>query len=123
MKTLFYIQDIYPLFDLQKANLFEDQKTMPDAIPKFSVAEIMQKFDNIGSLTNKELQDFVLENFDIPNPSPPPAYNIRHQLSIEAHIEKLWEELTPINSRPKGSLLTLPKSYIVPGGRFLEFFY
>ena len=44
-------------------------------------------------------------------------------LPITEHIEKLWDELTHTASENEGTLLKLPKPYIVPGGRFNEFFY
>ena len=43
--------------------------------------------------------------------------------TIEEHIESLWPVLTRQPDVPKGSLIPLPHSYIVPGGRFGEIYY
>ncbi len=45
--------------------------------------------------------------------------------ALAAHIDGLWDQLTrdtPV-APPYGSLLPLPKPYVVPGGRFREIYY
>jgi alpha,alpha-trehalase len=45
--------------------------------------------------------------------------------TLRAHIEGLWPVLTRTTDTvdPRGSLLPLPKPYVVPGGRFREVYY
>ena len=46
MKTQLYIQDIQVLFDdIQRSKIFDDQKTMTDALPLFDIAEINAKYN------------------------------------------------------------------------------
>ncbi len=124
MKDPLYIQELSPLFEaVQQAIIFEDQKTMADAVPKFSTIDIMYKFNTLERYTKEELKTFVLTNFDIKPAIEPTDFVSEFQLPIEEHIEKLWDELTRTSAHYKGTLLTLPYPYIVPGGRFDEFFY
>lgn len=40
MKTQLYIQDIQVLFDdIQRSKIFDDQKTMTDALPLFDIGQ------------------------------------------------------------------------------------
>ncbi|MGH2646631.1 MAG: alpha,alpha-trehalase TreF, partial [Ginsengibacter sp.] len=43
--------------------------------------------------------------------------------SIEEHLELLWDVLTRKPEESNDSLIALPHSYIVPGGRFREIYY
>jgi len=117
-----YIQDIQSLFDeVQRSKIFEDQKTMTDAVPLFQISEINEKYENEKNAENFDLKSFVTANFDFLENQI--KINTEPQLPIEQHIEKLWDQLTRTASEEKGTLLKLPKPYIVPGGRFNEFFY
>jgi len=94
---------------------------MTDAVPLFSVAEINSKYENEKNAEGFDLKQFVLSNFDFLGTK---ISIIREtQLPIDEHIEKLWDELTRTAYEEKGTLLKLPKPYVVPGGRFNEFFY
>ena len=122
MKTQLYIQDIQVLFeDIQRSKIFEDQKTMTDALPLFDISEINEKYHQQKEEKNFDLKSFVLSNFDFLGTKT--VINRPEQLPIEDHIEKLWDELTRTATEEKGTLIKLPKPYIVPGGRFNEFFY
>ena len=122
MSTQLYIKDIQVLFDdIQRSKIFEDQKTMTDALPLFPVSEINEKYENEKINESFDLKAFVLGNFDFFG-----AKTVIHRTEkfpIEEHIEKLWDELTRTSYEEKGTLMKLPKSYVVPGGRFNEFFY
>lgn len=122
MNNPLYINEIQTLFDdVQRSQIFEDQKTMTDAVPLFSVAEINSKYENEKNAEGFDLKQFVLSNFDFLGTK---ISIIREtQLPIDEHIEKLWDELTRTAYEEKGTLLKLPKPYVVPGGRFNEFFY
>ncbi|SFI17201.1 alpha,alpha-trehalase TreF [Halpernia frigidisoli] len=122
MQTNFHTEAIFELFDaVQTAELFADQKTFCDAIPKFEVEIINQKFSTEKNLKNFDLKDFVNANFDFKNEDL--LVEIVENLPIEKHIDQLWKVLTREAKDNKSSLLALPKPYIVPGGRFNEFFY
>lgn len=122
MNTPLYITEMQILFeDIQKAQIFSDQKTMTDAEPLFSISEINQKYEKAKNQPYFNLKNFVLNNFHFPQHSSPSIE--KQRLPIKTHIEKLWDVLTLSAPENKGTLLQLPKSYIVPGGRFNEFFY
>ncbi|ASW75998.1 trehalase [Chryseobacterium piperi] len=122
MNTQLYIKDIQTLFDdVQRSQIFEDQKMMTDAVPLFSVSEINKKYENEKGSGGFDLKTFVLDHFDFLGAKI--SIQREDHLPIRQHIEKLWDELTRTSYQAKGTLLQLPKPYIVPGGRFNEFFY
>ncbi|MCQ9636060.1 trehalase [Chryseobacterium sp. WG23] len=122
MSNQLYIKEIQTLFDeVQKAKIFEDQKMMTDAVPLFLINEINKKYEEAKKAEDFILKDFVMAHFDFLGAKI--SVQREHHLPIEEHIEKLWDELTRTAYEEKGTLLKLPKPYIVPGGRFNEFFY
>lgn len=122
MNNQLYINEIQTLFDeVQRSQIFEDQKTMTDAVPLFSVAEINSKYENEKNAEGFDLKQFVLFHFDFLGTKI--SITRERLLPIDEHIEKLWDELTRTAYEEKGTLLKLPKPYVVPGGRFNEFFY
>jgi len=122
MNQQLYIQEIQSLFDdVQRSKIFDDQKTMPDAVPLFPISEINANYEVAKQLENFDLKKFVMSHFDFLGTKI--SIERDHHLPIEEHIEKLWDELTRTAYEEKGTLLKLPKPYIVPGGRFNEFFY
>lgn len=124
MKDQFYINDSYDLFQaVQEARIFEDQKTFVDAVPLFSITEINKKYQLESTENGFDLKQFVLDNFKIPVSLTVNSESNEMQLPIEDHIEKLWDDLVRTAPDNKGTLLKLPRPYIVPGGRFNEFFY
>lgn len=122
MNNQLYINEIQNLFDdVQRSEIFEDQKMMTDAVPLFPVAEINAKYEESKETEGFDLKDFVMAHFDFLGAKV--FIQKQDHLPIEGHIEKLWDELTRTAYKEKGTLLKLPKPYIVPGGRFNEFFY
>lgn len=122
MQPNLYIEEIFDLFDaVQKSKIFEDQKDMADAIPLFSISVINENYESQKDNKGFDLKEFVLKHFKFDQPES--SIQREDQLPIEDHIEKLWDELTRTAYEEKGTLLKLPKPYIVPGGRFNEFFY
>ncbi|MCJ7933201.1 MAG: trehalase [Chryseobacterium sp.] len=122
MSTQFYIHDIQSLFDdVQKSKIFEDQKMMTDAVPLFPIGEINAKYTKEKETDGFDLKNFVMTHFDFLGARV--SVQRAEHLPIAEHIEKLWDELTRTAYEEKGTLLKLPKPYIVPGGRFNEFFY
>ncbi len=124
MKNYIDIKDFYNLFEaVQQAEIFEDQKTMVDAIPLFPIAEIETKYEEEKNHIDFDLKDFVLRNFFLEKLSEKGNEISANKLPIKEHIKKLWNQLTKTAYEERGTLLGLPKPYIVPGGRFIEFFY
>jgi len=122
MRPNLYIEEIFDLFDaVQKSKIFEDQKDMADAIPMFSLSEINENYELEKDNEGFDLKEFVLKHFKFDQKTE--SIQERDNLPINEHIEKLWDELTRTADVEKGTLLKLPKPYIVPGGRFNEFFY
>lgn len=109
---------------VQGAQIYADGKAFPDAIPKASPADILELYHAERPDSQAALERFVAAHFTLPSevqaaPSPP------DRVSIVAHIDGLWDVLTrtTLNAPPYSSLLTLPKPYVVPGGRFRELYY
>jgi alpha,alpha-trehalase len=113
-----------PLFArVQMAALFKDGKAFPDAVPKAPPPVILRRYRAAAPRSRAALLRFVERNFSLPAPArTPPALP---EKSLEAHIASLWPVLTrqPAVPPPYSSLLYVPKPYVVPGGRFREFYY
>lgn len=118
--------------EVQLKGIFADSKTFADAIPLFSATEIMKKYEaekkklNVNSEKKKngfDLEKFVRQNFKIPEIKES-NFKSDPNLPVEQHIANLWKVLTRKPEINKdGSLLSLSKNYVVPGGRFGEIYY
>jgi alpha,alpha-trehalase len=109
--------------DVQLGAIFPDSKTFVDCTPKFSTDEILEKYQTQKEVENFDLKNFVLENFDLPKQFST-NFKSDKTRSPKEHITALWPILTrQADSITIGSLLALPKPYIVPGGRFGEIYY
>ncbi len=112
-----------PLFvRVQMDAIFPDGMTFVDAVPKAAPSVILRRYRKHYPRTRAALRRFVEQNFTLPAPDRtrvPPAPTLR------AHIALLWPLLTRPATVPPlySSLLYVPKPYIVPGGRFREFYY
>ncbi|WKW36170.1 alpha,alpha-trehalase [Enterobacter mori] len=114
-----------PLFsDVQSAKLFPDQKTFADAVPKSDPLTILADYRMQRKQSGFDLRHFVDVNFTLPGEGekyvPPSGQSLRE------HIDGLWPVLTRTTDKASSkwdSLLPLPKSYVVPGGRFREVYY
>lgn len=123
MEMVFKIEEVLNLFDqVQREEIFDDQKKMADAIPIYEIDSIKRKYEQDREKKDFNLKTFVLENFEFLEEKIEIQANPK-KLSIEVHIENLWEKLTKKCTENEGSLIALPNPYIVPGGRFSEFFY
>jgi alpha,alpha-trehalase len=119
---LFYIEDLQELFsDVQTRRIFADQKVFPDCLPRFSALEILHKYRKQQYEPGFDLLKFVKENFILP-----PIDELGNAVQEEdpaTHIQKLWDKLTRKTEAEFSSLIQLPQKFVVPGGRFREFFY
>lgn len=109
--------------DVEMAHLFPDSKTFADAAPKVDLNDIMNRYEREGSLSGDKLKAFVEENFTLPATQSTDYQSDRGQ-DLGEHLKSLWPILTrqPEPQQP-GSLIALPKPYVVPGGRFREIYY
>ncbi|MFK7922836.1 MAG: alpha,alpha-trehalase TreF [Bacteroidia bacterium] len=118
-------QDLYPIaFDaVQMAGIFPDSKTFVDYIPKRSPQEIEAAYLLIKDSAEVDLMAFVKENFDPPRVFKP-NFTTDTSMAVADHLERLWPVLTrQPDTLTRGSLISLPEPYIVPGGRFREVYY
>jgi alpha,alpha-trehalase len=115
-------QDLFTA--VQAAAVFPDSKTFADAVPRASPRLILRRFHAQRPQTRQDLRLFVDRNFVIPAPSAP-ADPIAAGLPLGAHIDQLWVRLTrdTMTVPPFSSALSLPRPYVVPGGRFRELYY
>ena len=113
-----------PLFvQVQMDALYPDGKTFVDAVPKAPPVVIMRRYNAARPRSRASLLRFVNHNFAVPTEAgTPPA---QQDKSLEGHIARLWPLLTrqPAVPPPYSSLLYVPRPYVVPGGRFREFYY
>lgn len=118
--------------DVQMQRIFPDNKTFVDAIPKASPQEILKAYDKSKNNKNFSLSDFVKKYFIIRTQSEAVVSADNgtkspngQQEDINTHISVLWDKLKrePDADIEGSSLLPLPFSYIVPGGRFQEIYY
>lgn len=111
------------LFQLvQLRQIFPDEKTFVDCVPKRSIEEITTNYEKEKTLTGFDLKRFVLENFELPVPHSN-NYTSDPDKTVEENIERLWTVLTRQPGKTEGTIISLPYAYIVPGGRFGEIYY
>jgi alpha,alpha-trehalase len=109
---------------VQKSRIFADSKTFPDCAPKQDPLDILIHYRRVKHQPGFDLRQFVEEHFWLPD-NRTDDYVSDPRRSLKEHIDNLWPVLTrePQDHIPWSSLLALPQSYIVPGGRFSETYY
>lgn len=118
------IFELSPLFeDVQMQQVFEDGKTFVDCIPKQAAELILAKYQQQRSQPGFDLRSFVTTHFDLPHVFAS-DYHTDVLQDVKEHVHSLWQVLTrKPDAEQKGSLIPLPNTYIVPGGRFGEVYY
>jgi alpha,alpha-trehalase len=108
--------------EVQLKRAMGDNKTFVDMVPNHTPSVILQKYNQQKPADSASLRAFVMENFYLP---PTPKTTLKESVSLDKHLESLWDVLLRKSDEKKqtGSLLPLPKPYIVPGGRFREIYY
>jgi alpha,alpha-trehalase len=117
--------DLGPLFhDVQMSGIFPDSKTFVDARPLLAPADIVARYETARHAAGFNLRTFVEQNFALPRPVAE-GFHTDPTRTMEQHIEALWPVLTrpPDSADARSSLIPLPNSYVVPGGRFREVYY
>ncbi|USI74890.1 alpha,alpha-trehalase TreF [Sphingomonas morindae] len=114
-------EDLYgPLFRaVELARVFPDSKTFADMIPNAAPADIMAAYRAERPAGRDALAAFVARFFVQAEARPAQA------LPLRAHIQSLWAILSkpPLATKAGSSALALPYAYVVPGGRYQEFYY
>jgi len=111
--------------DVQNQRIYADGKTFVDLVPKKRINSIQEEYKLLKKDPLFDLREFVGRHFydlstTIHRKDP---YVVNEADTIEEHISKLWPHLERRNRIDRGSLVALPHTYIVPGGRFSEQFY
>jgi alpha,alpha-trehalase len=108
---------------IQMQQVFEDSKTFVDCIPKYDPDTILEKYYREKKYPDFDLNKFVAQHFFKPC-TPSTDYLSDTAMSTKEHVEKLWPLLTRVpDTILNSSLIPLPFSYVVPGGRFREIYY
>jgi alpha,alpha-trehalase len=128
---------------VQNARIFNDSKTFVDMPLKYNVDVVLKSFAKINSSNASELRQFVDEYFYPPGSDLvewiPPDWNespqfLSHIVDMEYRqwakwLNGVWLKLgrrvhANVSAYPdRHSLIPVPKPFIVPGGRFREFYY
>jgi alpha,alpha-trehalase len=110
---------------VELARIFPDSKTFADSVPNAPPRQIVAEFAAARNQPGFNLRKFVEDHFSAPAGSES-HYATNPNQNVVAHIDTLWNVLRrgpdPVESR-WSSLLPLPQSYVVPGGRFDEVYY
>ncbi len=113
----------HPLFDAVQMNrVFPDGKTFADCRPRQAEPSILEKYLQEKDQPGFDLRAFILKHYELPVPHSV-NYKSNPAASVSSNIETLWSVLTREPDKENGTLISLPCSYIVPGGRFGEIYY
>ena len=111
---------------VQKNRLYGDGKTFADLIPRGRAKAIQQEYRLARQDPEFDLGDFVSRHFYEFAPhkhTEEKMFMPDAGRTVSQHIHLLWSVLERRNRRNRGSLIALPHTYVVPGGRFSEQFY
>lgn len=112
------------LLDVQNKNVYGDGKTFVDLVPAKRIRSIKEEYALVKQDPDFDLREFVTRHFrDATEGVYQRAYESSPDHTPLEHIDELWKFLERRNLATKGSLIALPYTYIVPGGRFNEQFY
>src|SRR5690606_7770115 len=110
--------------DVQMGRVFADSKTFVDCTPRRHPEQILDAYRAQRAAAGFDLKAFVAEHFSLFE-MPPSQFVADPDDALSAHIDRLWPVLSrhPGEHPARSSLLPLPHVYVVPGGRFTEFYY
>lgn len=108
--------------DVQLKRVYPDGQIFVDLAPAKRLDHILKAYKmqrhNPQFDLHKFVQLYFKEYIKAPN-----AYKTNPKHTLEQHISELWDVLSRENYKRRGSLLPLPRPYIVPGGRFGAMYY
>lgn len=108
--------------DVQSRRIFPDSKSFADAVPRRELSAIIADWKDRQPMGTAALRDFVTANFDIPGGGDAiPAIDD----DFESYLSRALAALTRSQSETAmaSSAIALPRPFIIPGGRFREFYY
>ncbi|HEX6258236.1 MAG TPA: alpha,alpha-trehalase TreF [Candidatus Saccharimonadales bacterium] len=109
--------------DVQLRRVHADGKTFVDLVPGARMRKILKLYKAQRLRPDFDLRVFVQRHFQQYIDQAEATYRANPSNTPEQHINELWSVLRRSNYKQRGSLMTLPYPYIVPGGRFSEQFY
>ena len=110
--------------DVQFRKIHADPKIFADAIPLKNKRKIITAYELSRQRPGFNLEEFITQHFSLFQFQGGEVYESGgKKVTVEQHIERLWDVLKRETYRDKGSLISLPYPYIVPGGRYDEQFY
>jgi len=109
---------------VQNPGVFKDSKIFVDAIPKIDEEEILKQFRIKSKQSHFKLEPFLREYFVLPHAVTSPAARV-NESTMESYIDSLWNTLErePAEEKANDTLIPLPYTFLVPGGRFREIYY
>lgn len=111
------------LFTLvQLSRVHPDGKTFVDQVPNQTIRRIVKLYRTESVKPDFELAEFINQHFGAFSSAQAASQPVR-SADPETYIQEMWDVLTREAPKSNGSLLALPKPYIVPGGRFSEQYY
>jgi alpha,alpha-trehalase len=104
---------------VELARVFPDSKTFADMIPLQSPDTVLAAYRKEKSAGKAALAAFVARYFTTAGAAS------KTRKPLRAHIQSLWPVLSrpPVAPLPGSSQLPVTNAYIVPGGRYQEFYY
>ena len=132
------------LHTIQMSNLYKDSKTFVDMATRLSEQEVLSNFEKLGEEPSiDELKTFVNDNFhesgfDLVKVEPKDWHEnppFLHRITDERmsnfgrYLNCKWKMLlrnfdyTKIDEKSATTALCTKNSFIVPGGRFIEYYY
>ena len=109
--------------DVQSKGVYPDGKTFADMVPRKRARELKKEYKLRSQDPDFNLHEFVDHHFYTYTPHKRKTYAPTSSTTAREHVSNLWHTLERRNRKTRGSLIPLPHSYIVPGGRFEEQFY
>lgn len=110
--------------DVQLQGIFPDSKTFADLHFDESPNAILADYEARKVEPGFDLRAFVHQHFSLPKEGPT-VHPASPDEPVDAYIARLWDVLTHQSDEMSShsSLIPLPHPYVVPGGRFREFYY
>jgi alpha,alpha-trehalase len=110
--------------DVQLRRMHADSKTFTDLVPVDALRKILKDYEQQRERPGFDLNEFIEQRFkSYLGSMDETGYASAQGQPVEEHINELWKILTRHAYRNNGSLIALPYTYVVPGGRFAEQFY
>ena len=117
-------EELGELFDVvQQLKVYSDGKTFIDLIPRKRLKQIRKEYLVEREDPTFDLHEFVRRHFYEFDQGVSVQYSSNKKHSLRRHIQELWLVLERKNRRDRGSLVAIPYTYVVPGGRFAEQYY